>query len=125
MRIFRIEHPDTGKGPFTHFSENGVDGYGRFMRYMKEPNEFKHSKPYHYGVHYFGFSGEEYLLAATQDRWKLHDVGFRVVVLEVGDEHCIEYPDGQVAFIRKHATSMACYTFNQLIDLTYKRVWLS
>lgn len=120
MKVYRLEHSDSGKGPFTHLPSKGECGGGRFMRVMKEPEDFKHSKKYLQGVHYFGFKGAEHLLSALSDRWRLHDLGFRVVVVEVVEDDCIVYPDGQVAFVYKSAIVKTRYTIDELIDVTYR-----
>jgi hypothetical protein len=105
MKVFRIEHPESGKGPFTHNA-----GRGRFasdaMVYLKEPQEMckrlRSGAPHHYA-----FKCMESLMGSIQRFVLLREYGFHISVYE-SKEHIV-LPDGQVAFIHEKAAKLCSH----------------
>ncbi len=97
--VFRIEHPESGKGPFTHDA-----GRGRFasdaMVWLHEPQEFYKNLGYGMGFHY-AFKSISVLWGAVTSLVLLRECGFHIQVWE-SQEHVV-LPDGQVAFTKSKA----------------------
>ncbi|HEX9136130.1 MAG TPA: hypothetical protein VF905_04185 [Nitrospirota bacterium] len=109
MKLFRIEHPESRQGPFTHNA-----GRGRFasdaMVYMKEPQEMceglRCGAPHHYA-----FESPAHLMAAIQSFVLLREYGFHIAVYD-SNEHIV-LPDGQVAFIKDKAVMVESHEMHE------------
>lgn len=105
MKVYRIEHPESGKGPFTHDS-----GRGRFasdaMRYITEPQDMASNLrigcPHHYA-----FTTPWTLMEAVQSMVLLREYGFHISIYN-STEHIV-LPDGQVAFIKDKSVRESTY----------------
>lgn len=105
LKVYRIEHPDSGKGPFTHDS-----GRGRFasdaMRYITEPQDMASNLRIG-SPHIFAFETPWVLMEAVQSLVMLREYGFHISVYD-SNEHIV-LPDGQVAFIKDKSVREATY----------------
>ena len=109
MKLFRIEHPESGQGPFTHQA-----GRGRFasdaMVYLTEPQEMcSHLRSG--AAHHYAFESPEKMMGAIERFILLREYGFHFSVYE-SHEHII-LPDGQVAFIKEKAIRLESYPVHE------------
>lgn len=109
LKIYRIEHPESGKGPFTHNA-----GVGRFasdaMVYMTEPHEM--CEGLRCGCpHYYAFETMGHLMASIERFVLLREYGFHIAVYE-SNEHIV-LPDGQVAFIMEKANKLSSHEIHE------------
>lgn len=104
LKIFRIEHSESGKGPFSHQCERN-----RFasdaMVYMTEPQDMSPNIDRR-GFHY-AFDSMEHCMGAIQSVVLLREMGFNISVYE-SHEHVV-LPDGQVAFTKSKAIRLETY----------------
>lgn len=109
MKVFRIEHPESGQGPFTHDA-----GRGRFasdaMVYLVEPQEMCSHLRSGSGYHY-AFESMPILMAAIQSFVLLREYGFHISVYD-SNEHIV-LPDGQVAFDLDKATKVESHQMHE------------
>jgi hypothetical protein len=99
--IIRIEHPVSGKGPFTH--DGGRLGFpSDAMNVMKEPQEFGVSALQHGAGWHYAFTDSMAMMRAVRSLVSLRQYGFHIQALE-SKEHIV-LPDGQVAFIKDKST---------------------
>lgn len=93
--VYRIEHPESGQGPFTHQSGRGLFASDA-MVYMKEPQEMCEGLRCG-SSHHYAFVSMDILMRNVQRFVLLREYGFHFSVYE-SNEYLI-LPDGQVAFI--------------------------
>jgi hypothetical protein len=109
MKVYRIEHPESRQGPFTHNA-----GPGRFasdaMVYLTEPQDMASNLRIGTGHHY-AFKSIEHLMAAIQSFVLLREYGFHISVYE-SNEHVV-LPDGQVAFMRDKAKMLESHEMHE------------
>lgn len=110
MKVFRIEHPDSGKGPYTHHSGRGLFASDA-MRNLAEPSEFKGVDLRHCSGYHFAFKDMDVLMWAVQNSVLLREYGFHFSVYE-SNEHLV-LPDGQVAFVKDKAKMLASYQIHE------------
>lgn len=96
--VFRIEHPVSGRGPFTH--DAGPVFASDAMVWLHEPQEFYRGLGSGLGFHY-AFKSINVLWGAVQKTVLLRELGFHIQVWE-SQEHVV-LPDGQVAFTKSKA----------------------
>ena len=101
--VFRIEHPESGKGPYTHNSGRGIFASDA-MVCLAEPNDFNAPQLRIGSPHRYGFESIEKLFAAVQSLVLLRELGFHITVYE-SNEHVV-LPDGQVAFIKEKSVQL-------------------
>lgn len=95
--IYRLEHPESGKGPYTHTSRAGFASDA--MRYITEPIEMGYR-----GMmgHHFAFDSVASLWSAIDRLVLLSEFGFHIQTYEVTE--CLVFEDGQVAFSKDKST---------------------
>lgn len=101
LKVFRIEHPESGQGPFTHQTGRGIFAADA-MVYMKEPQEMckglgRGGCPLRYA-----FDSPETMMGNIERFILLRECGFNFSVYE--SHYHIVLPDGQVAFSKEKAT---------------------
>lgn len=97
--VFRIEHPVSGRGPFTHDAGPNVFASDA-MVWLHEPQEFYRSLGAGMGFHY-AFKSINVLWGAVQKMVLLRELGFHIQVWE--SQEYVVLPDGQVAFTKSKA----------------------
>lgn len=97
MLIYRIEHPESGKGPFTHTGKRGFASDA--MHCIAEPIEMGYSGA---GYHHFGFDSKKSMRRAIMRYSVLAEHGMQILVFSSSEQ--IIFEDGQVAFRRENAT---------------------
>lgn len=109
-RVFRIEHPESGKGPFVHNA-----GPGRFasdaMVCLAEPSEFNAPQLRGGSGHIYAFIDPWALMSAVHSLVILREYGFHFTIYD-SNEHVV-LPDGQVAFVKDKAKKIASYPVHE------------
>lgn len=95
MTVWRIEHPESGRGPFTHESRRGFASDA--MVCLTEPIEHGYRG---IGQHY-GFNSVKAMLMSIERLTLLHEHGFHIQTYKSTDHTVL--PDGQVAFLKSKA----------------------
>ena len=102
MLVYRIEHKDTGLGPWMQSVKDGIF-YQDAFAYIKEPDEMDSSVSVH--GKFFGVSDTMFFILKITNFRHLRNV-FNLSTYEVEDGHFHQYEDGQVLFDKKYATKI-------------------
>ena len=103
-RVFRIEHPISGKGPFTHDERKGHRFPSDAMVLLKEPQDYKTLQLGYNSRHYYAFKDVKTMMRSIQSFVTLREFGFHFSEYESVES--IIMPCGQVAFALDKATKI-------------------
>jgi hypothetical protein len=108
MRIYRVEHSVTGKGPYVDHQDDVLGLHAAHEGSKSHPGPWEEGEDFgwqRYSWHKFGFPSR-----AKCDEWfenfdlRLRTAGYVVKVYEVGSDDVILSPSGkQVMFVHKNA----------------------
>lgn len=107
--VFRIEHPESGNGPFSHRFDGhsypylGVDA----MEYMEEPSEFPGFQEFRVREFNYAFATPTRLDRVVRSYARLNELGFHIAVYRAPEY--IAFPDGQIAFKKDEAELIESY----------------
>lgn len=111
-RVFRIEHPESGQGPFTHQGKR-VRFASDAMRLLKEPQDFNVTGvSLTGGGWHYAFDSAERMMGAIDRFVLLREEGFHFAVYDTS--YHVVLPDGQVAFDKTTAVLVGtheCHEF--------------
>ena len=106
MKVFRIEHPESGRGPFTHDTGRNIFAADA-MVYLNEPQEMCKGLGRGGCPLIYAFDSAERMMAGIDRFILLRECGFHFSVYE--SHYHIVLPDGQVAFDKDKATRLETY----------------